>query len=325
MRTPRFPPLAEIRAPDGARITIRALARPDAGAPVVVVLPAMGMAARHYTPLVRSLHAAGLTVATCDLRGHGESRPVPRRGVRFGYREIVEHDIKAVLDAVAAAFPAAPLLLLGHSLGGQLGMVHCGVFRPRLAGAVLVASGSAWFRTFGPLAGLYRLTHSQFSILASALLGHWPGERLGFGGRESARLMRDWARQMRTGRYRVPGACTDYDQALADVELPVLAVDVANDALAPPRAVDHLCDKMPRARVERWSYTVERADGRPLDHFRWIRHNRGLVEVIARWVFRLTAEVERSSGAGRSAEVEGAAEVERSSGAERSADAVDAG
>ncbi|MFE7594220.1 alpha/beta fold hydrolase [Kitasatospora sp. NPDC057512] len=284
MKTPRFPVIAEIAAPDGARITVRALARPEPAAPVVVVLPAMGTAARHYTPLVRALHAAGLSVATCDLRGHGESRPVPRHGVAFGFRELVEQDFGAVLDAVAGAFPGAPRLLLGHSLGGQLGLVHCGVFRPRLAGAVLVASGSAWYRTFGVRAGLRRLALSQFSIVASAVVGHWPGERFGFGGRESPRLMRDWARQMRTGRYRVRGAVTDYERALARVDLPVLAVDVQGDELAPPRAVDHLCAKLPSARVERWSYTAERADGRALDHFRWIRHNRGLVERIAPWM-----------------------------------------
>ncbi|MFJ6378502.1 alpha/beta fold hydrolase [Kitasatospora sp. NPDC092039] len=289
MKTPRFPVIAEIAAPDGARLTVRALARPEPGAPVVIVLPAMGTAARHYAPLVRALHAAGLSVATCDLRGHGESRPQPRRGVAFGFRELVEHDFGAVLDAVAGAFPGAPRLLLGHSLGGQLGLVHCGVFRPRIAGAVLVASGSAWYRTFGLRAGLRRLALSQFSIVASAAVGHWPGERFGFGGRESARLMRDWARQMRTGRYRVRGAVTDYERALARVDLPVLAVDVQGDELAPPRAVDHLCAKLPSARVERWSYTAEQADGRELDHFRWIRHNRGLVERIAPWMLATAA------------------------------------
>ncbi|MFD5435951.1 alpha/beta fold hydrolase [Kitasatospora sp. NPDC127067] len=300
MKTPRFPVIAEIAAPDGARLTVRALARPEPAAPVVIVLPAMGTAARHYTPLVRALHAAGLSVATCDLRGHGESRPVPRHGVAFGFRELVEHDFGAVLDAVAGAFPGAPRLLLGHSLGGQLGLVHCGVFRPRLAGAVLVASGSAWYRTFGPRAGLRRLALSQFSIVASAVVGYWPGERFGFGGRESARLMRDWARQMRTGRYRVRGAVTDYERALARVDLPVLAVDVQGDELAPPRAVDHLCAKLPSARVERWSYTAEQADGRPLDHFRWIRHNRGLVERIAPWMLAAAAGAASgvASGAG---------------------------
>ncbi|WP_441250873.1 alpha/beta hydrolase family protein [Kitasatospora sp. McL0602] len=283
-KAPRFPVLAELTTPDGARLTCRTLAQPDRTAPVVVVLPAMGMAARHYTPLVRALHRRGLSVVTTDLRGHGESLPTPARGVHFGYREIVEHDIGAVLRETRAAFPEAPVLLLGHSLGGQLGAVHCGLGRIRPAGVVLVASGSAWYRTFGLRAGLRRLVLSRLYVVGAALLGYWPGERLGFGGRESARLMRDWARQMLTGRYHVRGSLVPYEQALSEVELPILAVDVENDELAPPRAVDHLCGKMPRARVTRWSYTSADADGRPLDHFRWIRHNSGLADRITDWI-----------------------------------------
>ncbi|XUM05379.1 hypothetical protein ACQ86F_09470 [Streptomyces venezuelae ATCC 10712] len=39
----------------------------------------------------------------------------------------------------------------------------------------------------------------------------------------------------------------------------------------------------PRAAVRRWTYRASDAGGRPLDHFRWIRHNAGLVERIAAW------------------------------------------
>ncbi|MFB7452576.1 alpha/beta fold hydrolase [Streptomyces sp. NPDC056194] len=287
MRTSPFPVLAELTAPDGARLVVRVHARAEPTAPVVVVLPAMGTAARHYTPLVRALHRRGATVVTTDLRGHGESTPVPARGVRFGYRELVEHDFGAVLDAVERAFPEAPRLLLGHSLGGQLGLVHCGLLRPRLAGVVLVASGSAWWRALGtgadPRPGARWLVRSLLCVAGAELLGYWPGHRFGFGGRESVGVMRDWARQMRTGRYGARGAAADYEEALRGVDLPVLAVDVEGDALAPPRAVDHLCAKLPSARVERWSYRSSDAGGRRLDHFRWIRHNAGLVERIAAW------------------------------------------
>ncbi|APE24947.1 MULTISPECIES: alpha/beta hydrolase family protein [Streptomyces] len=289
MRHSRIPVLAKITARDAATSTLRALAQPDPAAPVVVVLPAMGMSARNYTPLVRALHRAGLTVVTTDLRGHGESLPVPARGVGFGYREIVEEDIGAVLRETAAAFPHAPVLLLGHSLGGQLGLIHCGLRQPRLSGVVLVASGSAWYRCFGPLAGPRRLLLSQVYAAVAALLGHWPGERLGFAGRESARLIRDWSRQVRTGRYEVPGAAGDYERALRRVALPVLAVDVAGDALAPPAAVDHLCAKMPRADITRWHYGRDDAEGRPLDHFRWIRHHHGLIERITAWASQVVA------------------------------------
>ncbi|MFE9358453.1 alpha/beta hydrolase family protein [Streptomyces olivaceoviridis] len=295
-RRPRLPLLGDITTPDGARLTVRVQGRDDdSGAPVVVLLPAMGMSARNYLPLVRALHRQGMTVVTTDLRGQGESVPVPARGVRFGYREIVEHDIGAVLDVVDAAYPTAPRLLLGHSLGGQLGLVHCGLFQPpHLDGVVLVASGSAWYRALGRN-GARWLVRGQLSAAGAGMLGYWPGDRFGFGGRQPARLMRDWARQMRTGRYTVPGARADYERALRAVTLPVLAVDVENDTLAPPTAVDHLCAKMPAARIDRLHYTSADADHRPLDHFRWIRHHGGLVERIGAWAAQVTTASGRAA------------------------------
>ncbi|WP_372499167.1 hypothetical protein [Streptomyces somaliensis] len=79
----------------------------------------MGTPARTYLPLVRALHRQGLTVVTTDLRGQGESVPAPARGVRFGYREIVEHDIGAVLDIAGAAYPTTPGCCSGTAWAGS--------------------------------------------------------------------------------------------------------------------------------------------------------------------------------------------------------------
>lgn len=54
-------------------------------------------------------------------------------------------------------------------------------------------------------------------------------------------------------------------------------------------AVDHLCAKMPRADITRWHYGRDDAEGRPLDHFRWIRHHHGLIERITAWASQVVA------------------------------------
>ncbi|WP_306321412.1 MULTISPECIES: alpha/beta fold hydrolase [unclassified Streptomyces] len=284
---PRFPLLAELTAADGTRLVLRCLRAPgERGerAPVLVLLPAMGTPARQYAPFVRALNQRELTVVTVDPRGHGESTPRAARAVPCGYREVVEQDIGAVLEAVRDRLPHAErTYLVGHSLGGQLGLIHAALYAPELAGAVLVAAGSAWHRCFPLRARLRWLGVGAAGSPLARLLGHWPGATLGIGDREGARLMRDWARQARTGRYRAEGSRHDYERALAGLELPVLAVDVEDDALAPPAAVDHLCGKLPSRSVTRWHYPRSAARGKPLGHFRWVRHNAALVERIAAW------------------------------------------
>ncbi|MBO0820151.1 MAG: alpha/beta fold hydrolase [Nocardiopsaceae bacterium] len=292
----RLPPVAEAVSADGTRLPLRGLPG-DPGSPVVVILPAMGVSARFYLPLVRALHGAGLGAVTTDLRGHGESTPPVSRGSRFGYREMAGADLTAVFAAVADRFPSAPVVVLGHSLGGQLALLHLARHYPaasggpRISGVILVASGSAWHGGFAGWHGPRNLVVSQLFGLTARVIGYWPGDLLGFGGRQSRGVMRDWARQARTGRYLLPGG-GDYESALRALRLPVLAIDVEGDDLAPPGAVSHLCGKIPNARLRRRSYARADADGRYLGHFRWVRYHQGLVPVLSEWIGQLSSPVE---------------------------------
>ncbi|TGB16225.1 alpha/beta fold hydrolase [Streptomyces sp. MZ04] len=290
-----LPLLVTVQLPDGAGFPVRALRRADAAqdgpaapgpAPAVLILPAMGTPARYYRAFAHQLHGEGLTALTVDLRGQGESTPrvTDAAAVDHGYRVIVEQDLVAVIEAIRAELgPEPPLYLLGHSLGGQLGLVHAALgIGPGVDGVALVASGSVWFRAYGRLRGPLLLVGELFAAATATLLGRWPGVRLGFGGNQSKGVMRDWARQGRTGRYAATGSRHDYEAALRALTLPVLAVSVEGDTLAPAPAVDHLVGKVPGARLTRRHYSAQEAGGH-LDHFAWTRAGGALAKRVAAW------------------------------------------
>src|SRR5262245_54082521 len=82
-------------------------------APVCLCLPAMGLAARYYLPFAEALaQALAGTVALAELRGQGQSPARARRGARFGYREIVEDDLPALVEALAGRFWNRPLFVI---------------------------------------------------------------------------------------------------------------------------------------------------------------------------------------------------------------------
>ncbi len=266
------------------RLAVHVYPEPDlASGPAAVLLPAMGVPARYYRPFAAHLRAEGFGVAVADLRGTGDSTPPPRRRSRYGYPNLAD-DIGAVLDALGARFAGRTVLLVGHSLGGQVALLHLATAPApsTVDGVVLVAVGLPYFRAYP---GRWRqarvLQLTQTVVATSAVLGVWPG--WGFGGRQARGVIRDWGYSARHGRY--PGGL---DAALASMRTPVLAVTVEHDTYAPAGTTDVLVAKLTAASVVRERYTAAQA-GTPVDHFRWVRASAGLAPRIAGFAARLDA------------------------------------
>ncbi|MFD7921115.1 alpha/beta fold hydrolase [Streptomyces sp. NPDC059740] len=134
------------QAPDGARIATYTWA-PAAGGVRAVVQIAHGAAehARRYDRFARHLAEHGYLVVASDHRGHGATADsTGGRGVvgEEAWRAVVA-DLKDIGDAVRAAHPGVPLVLLGHSMGSMLARDHAQEYGADLAGLIL----SGTFRT----------------------------------------------------------------------------------------------------------------------------------------------------------------------------------
>jgi predicted alpha/beta hydrolase len=242
----------------------------------VLVLPAMGVPARYYRPFATALQAGGLAVVVADLRGTGASTPRASRRSGYGYAELAE-DVGELRAAVETERGGRPLVLLGHSLGGQAGLLHLAtVGDSGVAGMVLVGSGLPYWRLYGRhrfgVLGFTQAIHAT-----AVLLRVWPG--WGFGGRQARGVIRDWAYTARVGRFpTLPGG--DPAEGLAKLRLPVLAVSLARDQYVPAPAVDHLVRQLPPAVVER-----VHLDG-DADHFTWARAAGPVDQHVADFIHR---------------------------------------
>jgi predicted alpha/beta hydrolase len=263
----------------GERIGLQWYEQPARPAPPIVLCwPAMGVPAGFYRPFAVALRDAGLAVVVADLRGTGASQPRPSRASRYGYAELAG-DVGAVLAHLEPARDGRPVVLLGHSLGGQACLLHlAGGAEPAVAGLALVAVGLPYWRVYRrrPLAVL---ALTQGIHAAATLLRVWPG--WGFGGRQSRGVIGDWAHTARTGEFpRLGGA--DMEAAVARVRTPVLAVSLERDRYTPAPTVDLLVGKLAAAPVQREHY-----DG-TADHFRWARDPGPVAGRVARFVAEVT-------------------------------------
>ena len=220
----------------------RRAGRRGAGDPVVILLPALGVAAGYYGPFAAALAAEGVAVLAADFPGQGVSRPLASRSNDFGYAAVSDHVVAATVAVARERHAGRPLAFLGHSFGGQVAMVHLATHDSPVRALVLIGSGSPYWRGFPQRLKLLAQTQTLGAV--AALRGHWPGDRVGFGGRQPRQLMREWARFARRGDLAVEREDTVAEPDFAGVDLPVLAITLDNDPLAPQGSVDNLAAKL---------------------------------------------------------------------------------
>ena len=272
-----------LQARDGHAYALRCTRPADARAGLLF-LPALGVPARKYDAFAVALAARGFAVAVPEWRGIGSSTLRASRACDWGYAELLGEDLPATLEALD---PALPWCFGGHSLGGQFAAMAAALSPARCAGLVLAATGVPDRRTFR---GLKRLGIGAFARVLpplTRLVGHYPGERLGFAGREAGGLMRDWAATVLGGRYLAYGQDEALDQKLARLRQPALALHFSHDWFVPEASLQGLLDKLgdgPR-RCERFDDTRL---GARADHFRWLRAPGPVAGAVADWWGRIS-------------------------------------
>ena len=251
--------------------------------PAALVLPALGVPAGAYRRLADALSQQGIDTGVAEWRGGGTSPARASRRSDWGYLDLFQHEVLGGIAALRARLPGRTVAVVGHSLGGHLGLMARAEAAEGLAGVLTVASGTPTLRFFAPkLRWQIRVVLAAHG-LAGPLLGYFPGHRIGFGGRQPRRLMDEWALLARLGRFEIGGRDLLEPRSGEARRIPVHALSLPHDHYAPRSATEHLLQLAhvgPEA-VERF------AGPGPLGHFDWLKEPvalaRRMQQVLQGW------------------------------------------
>jgi len=231
----------------GAGLAATLIAPPD---PVlaVVINAATGVRAAYYGPFAEWLsHERNAACLIWDYRDFGASgRP---HHSNAGMTDWGVTDSNAARSWLQGRFPALPLWVVGHSLGGMALPFQSGL--DRIARAITVAAGPGHVSEHPwPFQAQARALWYLLGPASVAALGYLPGRALGLGHDLPAPVFRQWRRW-----------CIDRRSLMGDPDLPppgrpgltcpVKLVALADDVMIPPQAVWRLGDWMPAATVTR--------------------------------------------------------------------------
>lgn len=284
------PAIQTLALPGGRTTAVLLYPRqPNPDCPTLFWLPAMGVRADYYTPWAEALHGLGCNIALGELRGVGRSSVRASRREDFGYAEMLNEDIPATLECVSSAFPGAPLVLGGHSLGGQLSALYLALHPEAARGLFLVASGTPYHRMWPGTQGLKLLFFATVLRMITELRGHLPGHRVGFAGREARRIIREWHHLVLRGRFRLAGVEKDIEEHLALIRQPTLALSFSDDPFCPQEATAHLTGKLAASLTTHHHLHPRDMGADRFGHFHWVRHSPSLAPQFGTWLGGLIA------------------------------------
>ena len=263
-----------ITAPDGFQLAAHRFAAAGEIKAVVVLPTAMGVKQDFYFPFARFLAQQGYAVLTFDYRGAGASVPArfkrSLRGFKANLFDWAERDYNTALRAAKEWHKQVPLLVIGHSLGGQLpGLLPD---HHLIDGILTVASGSGYWRHNAPPTKRIVWFMWYFAVpLATRVFGYFPGKKLKMVGDLPKGVIFQWSRWCRSPHYVVDSEGHPIRSGYDRIRVPILCLSFTDDEMMSRRSIDSLHDFYRNAQVERRYIAPQDVQAKRIGHFGFFR------------------------------------------------------
>jgi len=243
----------------------------DANHKVVLIAPAMAVKRSYYDKYARFLTAEGFAVVTFDCRGIGDSRPPSLKGFEATLRDWGEKDMVGLIEWITARYPSAKLLVVSHSVGGQLmGLVRN---NHKVTALLAIAAQSGYWRLWDPPGRRYFMCVFWYVILPvlTSLFSYFPGRRIEMGEDVPAGVALQWATWGRNPNYIIDQHGQPIREHFRTFSVPLLAYSIEDDTDAPRRTVEGLLGVYSQAAIRHRHLSPEDLSVAAIGHFGFFR------------------------------------------------------
>jgi len=274
-----------IQLKDNTSLTITIFPTNNPNDPVLVLYPAFGVKATYYARFAQQLNEVGIKVVTADLRGHGLSSVRPGSTNNYGFLEMIS-DLKAISDTLKVAFPKQKIYLLGHSLGGQVASLMVAKYPTAYDGLAMIGAPNVYYKGWSGFHYYRRKVGLYLLPFIGRIVDLLPKFKIG-GYYTTQTQMQEWGYTGKTGNYKVVGDNFNYEQAMEQVVIPVLAIDIEGDLMAPKVAIANLHQKFKSTSNLTVLTLTKAATQATLSHINWPRTaDKMMVKIIRNWIMQ---------------------------------------
>ena len=277
---------ADVIARDGSSISTTWYITDSPQDIVVLIAPATGVSQKYYGEFAEWLASLGFNVYTFDYRGIGQSRPQNIRNLLTDMKDWSK-DLDALVGHVARIHPRSQIVILGHSVGGQL--IGMSQLTRHVDAFIMVGSQTPYWKLYeGFWLRLKLFCFWNLMIPACvSLFGYFPASLLGLFEDLPANVARQWARWAKSSNYifdELPECKRNFEM----LSQRALMISFSDDDLAPPKAVADLQRFYKNVKFDNWHFNPEDMLQKKIGHFGFFKKRMQPVlwpEVVS-WIYK---------------------------------------
>ncbi|MDC8103595.1 alpha/beta fold hydrolase [Chryseobacterium sp. PTM-20240506] len=238
----------EIKTNEGYPVSAHIYEVPDSKN-ILIISSATGVKQSYYKKFAQFLSDHGVSVITFDYLGIGESLKKPIQKLNNGASDWGKTDLHAVTEYTKKNYPDQNIILLGHSIGGQL--IGLSSSSTEAGKIILVAAQSGYWKFWKGFQKykLWTYWKAMFPLLIS-FFNYLPSKRISGMENLPKNVAKQWGKWCLSPNYlfdHIP----KQDLFFKNITTPLISVSIEDDHFAPRKAVDWLSKKYERADLTR--------------------------------------------------------------------------
>lgn len=232
---------------------------------ILIIAAAAGVLQSFYQKLARYFQANGISVITFDYTGIGKSLHEPIKKENSSLLNWGNRDLEAVIKYTIETFPGHKIILLGHSLGGQLiGLAPSSCLADKI---IFIAAQSGYWKFWKGVAKIRMWVN--WYLLVPALtkgFGYLPSKKISRMESLPKNVAIEWAKWCRSSDYLFPyysGNELYFDQ----IKCPITSISIEDDFFAPKKSVEWFTAKFKNAGIKSLHFFPKTFNALKIGHF----------------------------------------------------------
>lgn len=232
---------------------------------IVIIASAAGVLQSFYQKLAQFFLSNGISVITFDYSGVGKSLHGNIKNENTSLTDWGNRDLEAVIKYTIETYPRHKIILLGHSIGGQLiGLAPSSYMADKI---ILVAAQSGYWKFWKGVSKIWMWAnwHLLVPVLTKGF-GYLPSKKISRMESLPKNVAEEWAKWCRSSDYLF--ASFSYNKLYFDrIKCKLISISIDDDFFAPKKSVEWLTAKFENARIKSLHFIPENFKALKIGHF----------------------------------------------------------